>query len=71
MLIFVLCDLEGWAWLLLLLLLAIAVTLPIFFVYLLARAVYKGTHPEESLTTLHLGRGAEETHESEIANEST
>jgi hypothetical protein len=58
------CNLQWWVLLLLLLLFAVAVGLPIFFVYLLARAVYKGTHAEESLTTLHLGRGAAETHES-------
>ncbi|MDT5296210.1 MAG: hypothetical protein QOJ76_3090 [Acidobacteriota bacterium] len=64
MLNFALGDLEWWAWLLLLLLWAIAVALPIFFVYLLARAVYRGTHAEESLTTLDLGRGVAEPLES-------
>jgi membrane protein implicated in regulation of membrane protease activity len=44
----------GWWVLLLILLLLVFASLPVLFVYLLARAVRRGTRPQETLTTLSL-----------------
>jgi len=47
-------GLEWWAMALILLLFAAAAALFALFVCLLVRAVYRGTHPQETLTTLSL-----------------
>lgn len=56
-------GLNGWLILVLLLLFAATVGFFVFFVYLLARAVYRGTHPQETLTTLNLRPEADRTHD--------
>lgn len=58
---FIMHGLEWWAFALLFLLFVAALALFVLFIYLLARAVYRGTHPLETLTTLSLRPEADRT----------
>jgi hypothetical protein len=61
--VFAMHSLEWWWVLLVILLLLVFAALPVFFVSLPARAVRRGTRPQESLTTLRLQPNSDQPHD--------